>query len=209
MKPAAFLGALALLVAGCGSAPAPGPAPVQSSGTPAAPIGNPGEPDAGAAALAGDPPAAELPARPAEAAPKESDTEPSEEESLLALVRDNIAVTELSALVRITAARVEGPNGAPPPTTGYVNHVYAVDVVAPLAGCGELARFEFAQMAEADLRPMPVGAELFVSLCRETGGGRWFTPDVGYAIPRSELPKDALATLKKTPRAKRASACRD
>lgn len=146
------------------------------------------------------------PAPQPEAASQDTDTEPSEEEALLELVRGNVATTDLSAVVEIKAARVEGPNGAPPATTGYVNHVYEVEILTPIFGCGARKSFTFSQMAEADIRPMEIGTVLFVSVCRD-GEGRYHPPDVGYAIPRSELPASALTELKSKPSPKGASAC--
>jgi hypothetical protein len=146
------------------------------------------------------------PAPQPEAVTQNQDTEPSEDEALLELVRGNIATTELSAVVEITGVRVEGPNGAPPADKGYVNHVYEVEVLTPIAGCGAVKGFTFAQMAEADIHPMAIGTVLVVSVCRD-GKGSYHTPDVGYAIPRSELPASALTELKSHPNPNGASAC--
>jgi hypothetical protein len=140
--------------------------------------------------------------------PADTDTEPSEEEALLELVRGNIATTDLSAVVKIASSRVEGPNGAPPAATGYVNHVYEVEILTPISGCGALERFTFSQMAEADIRPMKDGTVLFVSVCR-SGKGRYHTPDVGYAIPQSALPASALEELEAHPGPSSASACEE
>ena len=176
------LGALPLLLLSCGSAVPASPAEPASQVTSSVPPPQP------------------------EAAAQDADTEPTEEEALLGLVRGNVATTDLSAVVEIKAARVEGPNGAPPAAKGYVNHVYEVEVLTPIAGCGAERSFSFSQMAEADIHPMAIGTVLFVSVCRD-GKGSYHTPDVGYAIPQSELPASALTELESKPGPEGASAC--
>jgi len=188
---AVTLWALSLVLMSCGGAPTV--APVEQT------------PSSGQTALVETTPAPE-PEPDVSPSPPEADTEPSEEEALLELVRGNVATTDLSAVVKITGVRVEGPNGAPPATTGYVNHVYEVEILTPISGCGAKKGFAFAQMADADSRPMEIGTALFVSVCRGEKGG-YYTPDVGYAIPQSALPASALAALKSKKLPKDASAC--
>lgn len=202
----AFFWTLSLFLGSCGSAT------ISEQTAQAAPADRAPPPDATGASDASPTPASQ-PAPVAQPAPRPqtaADTEPSEEESLLELVRGNVAVTDLSAVIEIRGARVEGPNGAPAPTVGYVNHVYEVDIVMPIRGCGKTKSFSFAEMAEADIRPMRIGTVLVVSVCRGADG-RYFTPDVGYAIPRGDLPEGAVEELAAKPpaKAKSGSACRE
>jgi hypothetical protein len=154
-------------------------------------------------------------AQPASFAPKPSSTtsEPAptneggeEPPGLLGMVVGNVASTDLSALVTITSARIEGPNGGPAPSSGYVNHVYVVDVVTCIYGCSNVKTFTFAEMAEAGIATQKVGAAMLLSVCRDAPG-KYHTPDVGYFIPASELPASAVSDLAAKPPARAASVC--
>lgn len=134
--------------------------------------------------------------------------DPEQAAEMFELVRGNVASTDLSALVEIRGARIEGPDGGPVPVSGYVNLIYEVEVVTPIRGCGKTEGFEFAEMAEAGYKPMKDGTLLFASVCRDEDG-RYHTPDVGYAIPQSELPAGAALRLAAKPPKKAASACRE
>jgi hypothetical protein len=183
LRALAALGTLSLLLAvSCGSARKAAPNVTAPASNPA-----PGDQDAGAESTPADP-------------------EPSEADALLELVTGNVASTDLSAVVEILGARVEGPSGGPAPAAGYVNHVYDVRITRPLAGCGGLVGFTYAEMAEADIRPKPVGTRLLVSVCRDAGGG-YHTPDNGYAVPEADLPPGAVEALAARPPAKAGSVC--
>jgi hypothetical protein len=134
------------------------------------------------------------------APPSESGTNLSE------LVTGNVATTDLSALVRVTAVRVEGPGGAPPATTGYVNDVYDVEIVTCLYGCGSAKTITVGEMAEAGFKPHPAGTMLVVSVCRGDAG-KYHTPDVGYLIPASEVPPSMVSALAAKPPPRGASVC--
>jgi hypothetical protein len=149
--------------------------------------------------------ASTTPSTVATSGPPVADPSP-EPEGVLGLVIGNVASTDLSALVTITSARIEGPNGAPPASTGYVNHVYVVDVVTCINGCGNAKSFTVAEMAEAGLPTKKVGAAMVVSACR-SGSGKYYTPDVGYLIPASELPASTVADLAAKPPPRASSVC--
>lgn len=138
----------------------------------------------------------------------EPNTDPGGADSqLVDMMSGNVATTDLSALVKITSANVVGDKGGPPAATGYVNHVYVADIVTCLHGCGTAKTVAFSEMAEAGIKPHPVGRSMVVSACR-SGAGQYFTPDVGYLLPADEIPASAIDALAKKPPPRGDSACK-
>lgn len=138
--------------------------------------------------------------------PPSATTAGPEPGSLAELVTGNVASTDLSALVTIKAARIEGQGGAPPSTTGYVNHVYDVEVVTCVHGCSNVKTFTFGEMAEAGNPTKKVGSSVMVSACR-SGPSLYFTPDVGYLISADDLPPNLVSELAAKPPPREKSAC--
>ena len=113
------------------------------------------------------PNAASTPSATAHAAPKAPANEQEPPDGALGLVIANVATTDMSALVTITSARIEGPNGAPAPATRYVRHVYVIDVVTCIRGCGTAKSFTFVETAEAGIPTQKIGDAIVVSACRD------------------------------------------
>jgi hypothetical protein len=97
------------------------------------------------------------------------------------LVAQNIHKTDCTVLVIITGSRVTGPGGGPPPSRGYVNHVYTARVLETFKG-PRAAVITYTVMAEADLNPMSSKHPFIVSLCINRKG-EYHVPDNGYVIP--------------------------
>jgi hypothetical protein len=100
------------------------------------------------------------------------------------LVAQNIHETDCTVLVLITGSRVTGPGGGPPPSRGYVNHVYTARVLETFRG-PRAAVITYTVMAEADLKPMAPGHPLIVSLCVNKRG-EYHVPDNGYVTPATQ-----------------------
>ncbi len=91
------------------------------------------------------------------------------------LLEDNFQTTQYTALVRITAARVEDPH----PESGYVNHVYRARVMETFRG-DSLDIIEYRAMADRGAALFLPAYPVIVSLCGASPEKGFYVPDNGY-----------------------------
>ncbi|MCP4137755.1 MAG: hypothetical protein GY754_42720 [bacterium] len=128
------------------------------------------------------------------------------------LLKGNIETTDLTVMVEIKKARVEGANGGKPEPQGYVNHIYYAKVLETFKGKTENF-ITYSEMADAEMKPSLKNYPIIVSLCSPKNK-KYHIPDNGFVSPATASLVKYAKTLKNEKKSKKKSVdsegfCRD